>query len=161
MNDPYLYEGTKVLQNLLGIKDEKALELAEAEISSANMMLLYENGFSDFTNNGIKDIHMILFGKVYDWAGNFRIINVSKREKLLAGKSVWYANYNDIERDLQIGWDKINKISWGELSSENFAKNLSITFPMSWQAHPFRDGNTRTIVSLMTFFVQHYGYFFI
>ena len=160
MNDPYLYEGTKVLRNLLDIRDQKALDLAEADISRANMMLLYEKGFSNFTNEGIKEIHKAIFGNIYDWAGNFRIINVRKREDFLAGKSVWYANYDDIERDLEIGWTKINEISWSKLSLDDFAKNLSLTFPILWQAHPFRDGNTRTIVSLMTFFVEHHGYFF-
>ena len=57
MNDPYLYEGTSVLRNLLNIHDEKELDVAEAEISSANMMLLYDKGFSDFTTEGIKEIH--------------------------------------------------------------------------------------------------------
>ena len=95
MNDPYLYEGTKVLRNLLDIKDQKALEIAEADISSANMILLYKNGFSDFTTNGIKEIHKAIFGDIYDWAGNFRTINVRKREEFLAGKSVWYANHDD------------------------------------------------------------------
>ena len=34
-----------VLRNKLQIKDEKTLELIEAEQSRANMMLLYEQGF--------------------------------------------------------------------------------------------------------------------
>lgn len=29
-----------------------------------------------------------------------------------------------------------------------------------WQVHPFREGNTRTTVMMMTFFVEHYGYYF-
>lgn len=160
MSDPYLYKGTKVLRNLLDIRDEKALELAEAEFSSANMMLLYETGFSNFTTNGIKEIHKTLFEDVYDWAGDFRIINVRKKEELLAGKSVWYANYDDIERDLEIGWAKINKISWEKLSREDFVKNITHTFPLLWKAHPFRDGNTRTIVMLIMFFVEHHSYYF-
>ncbi len=49
MNDPYLYEGSSVLRNLLDIHDEKELDLAEAELSRANMMLLYEQGFDDFS----------------------------------------------------------------------------------------------------------------
>ena len=49
MNDPYLYEGSSVLRNLLNIHDEKELDIAEAELSQANMMLLYEQGFEDFT----------------------------------------------------------------------------------------------------------------
>lgn len=57
MNDSYLYENLTVLKNLLGITDEKELDIAEAELSRANMMLLYENGFSDFSSNGICFIH--------------------------------------------------------------------------------------------------------
>lgn len=47
MNDLYLIPNSTVLKNLLGITNEKELDLAEAELSRANMMLLYENGFSD------------------------------------------------------------------------------------------------------------------
>ena len=159
MNDPYLYEGTSVLRNLLNIYDERELDLAESEISSANMMLQYEKGFKDFSTNGIKEIHKILFGEIYDWAGKFRIMNIQKREDILAGKSVWYANDDDIERDLNAGWAGINAINWDKLNREEFAKNLSLTFPALWQAHPFRDGNTRTIVLLMTFFVEYHGFY--
>jgi len=158
--DPYLYDGSKVLRNMLNIRDQKALEVAEAEISSANMMLLYEKGFNDFSPDGIKNIHKAIFRDIYNWAGKFRNINVMKREEILAGKSVWYANVIDIERDLKNGWVAINKIDWVNLDAIKFAKNLSRTFPALWQAHPFRDGNTRTIVMLMTFFVEHYGFFF-
>lgn len=88
MNDPYLYESSSVLRNLLNILDEKELNIAEAELSQANMMLLYENGFNDFSTQGIKTIHKVLFEDVYDWAGGFRTINIQKREPLLAGISV-------------------------------------------------------------------------
>lgn len=52
MNDLYLIPNSTVLKNLLGITNEKELDLAEAELSRANMMLLYENGFSDFSSGG-------------------------------------------------------------------------------------------------------------
>jgi cell filamentation protein len=45
MNDIYLYEDVPVLKNKFGIKDEKTLDLVEAEQSRASMMLLYEHGF--------------------------------------------------------------------------------------------------------------------
>jgi cell filamentation protein len=160
MNDPYLLEGSSVLRNLLNISDEKELDLAEAELSRANMMLIYDAGFSDFSNKGIRAIHKALFGEIYDWAGKFRVINIKKREKILAGKSVWYANDEDIERDLDIGWAKIQSVPWDKLEREEFAINLAKTFPILWQAHPFRDGNTRTIAMLMTFFVEHHGFYF-
>lgn len=160
MNDSYLYENSTVLKNLLGITDEKELDLAEAELSRANMMLLYENGFSDFSSNGICLIHKELFGDVYEWAGQYRIINIQKRESILAGVSVWYSNSAEIERDLEKAWKKINKVDWASLSKDAFAKKIAWLFPALWQVHPFREGNTRTIVMLITFFAEHYGYYF-
>jgi len=159
-NDPYVYKNTSVLRNLLNIQDNKALEIAEAEISSANMMLLYENGFSDFSTCGIQKIHRAIFRDIYEWAGDFRTMNIMKRENILAGKSVWYANVSDIIHNLDKAWTTINKIEWASLDANKFAKNLARTFPALWQAHPFRDGNTRTIVMMMTFFVEHYGFYF-
>lgn len=160
MKDLYLYENSSVLKNLLNIKDEKELDLAEAELSRANMMLLYEEGFDDFSSEGICKIHKSLFGDVYEWAGQYRKINIQKREEILVGKSVWYSDCIDIEKDLNKAWQKINSINWSELSRLDFAKGVSRLFPSLWQVHPFREGNTRTIVMLITFFAEHYGYSF-
>lgn len=160
MKDLYLIENSTVLKNLLDITDEKELDLAEAELSRANMMLLYENGFDDFSSGGFCFIHKVLFGDVYEWAGQYRKINIRKRENLLAGQSVWYSNVTEIGNDLDNAFDEINKVDWASLSRENFAKQISRLFPKLWQVHPFREGNTRTTVMMMTFFVEHHGYFF-
>lgn len=160
MNDVYLYENVPVLKNKLGIKDEKTLDLVEAEQSRANMVLLYEHGFHDFSNRGIKRIHRELFGDIYEWAGQYRVINIIKREEILAGVSVWYSNAEDIVRDLQAAWKAIHAIPWDDLTREQFAVEVAHKFPALWQAHPFREGNTRTTVMLMTFFVEHHGYYF-
>ena len=65
MVDPYCYEDTPILRNTLDIRDEKTLDLIEAEQSRANMMLLYEQGFHDFTPEGLRNIHRFLFGDIY------------------------------------------------------------------------------------------------
>ena len=177
MSDPYLYEEIPVLKNKLDIRVEETLALVEAELSRANMMLLYEQGFHDFSPDGLRFIHQELFGDIYDWAGQYRIINIEKRERLLAGRSVWYSNDEDIPHDLQIIFQEMKAVSWTELSHldvafqaihefdwdacdrETFVNALTHLFPPIWQVHPFREGNTRTIVMLMTFFMEHYGYF--
>ncbi len=160
MNDIYSIENSTVLKNLLGITTEKELDLAEAELSRANMMLLYEKGFDDFSSEGFCLIHKTLFGDIYEWAGQYRKINISKREKLLAGQSVWYSDVMDIGRELDNAFSEINKVSWTSLTKENFAKKLARLFPKLWQVHPFREGNTRTTVMMMTFFTEHFGYYF-
>lgn len=160
MNDLYLIENSTVLKNLLGITNEKELDLAEAELSRANMMLLYENGFDDFSSSGFCFIHKSLFSDVYEWAGQYRKINIRKREELLAGQSVWYSDCINIETDLDNAWKNINKVTWDKLNREDFAKQIARLFPSLWQVHPFREGNTRTTVMMMTFFIEHYGYYF-
>ena len=159
MADPYLYADTPVLKNKLDIRDEKVLDLVEAEQSRANMMLLYERGFSDFTPAGLCEIHRFLFGDIYDWAGEYRIINIEKREKLLAGRSVWYSNDEDIPRDLENAFQELLSQNWPQFSRQEFVRHLITGFPKIWQVHPFREGNTRTLVMLMTFFVEHHGFY--
>ena len=159
MHDPYLYDDVPVLRNQLEIRDEKTLDLIEAEQSRQNMMLLYEKGFHDFTPEGLCEIHRTLFGDLYDWAGEYRIINIEKREKLLAGRSVWYSNDENIPGDLIRAFEAIQEGAWENMSREAFVQTLTRLFPTIWQVHPFREGNTRTVVMMMTFFVEHYGYY--
>lgn len=85
MADIYLYDDAPVLKNKLDIRDEDTLDMVEAGMSRANMMLLYESGFHDFSPEGLCTIHRTLFESVYDWAGEYRVINIEKRERLLAG----------------------------------------------------------------------------
>lgn len=159
MADIYLYDDIPVLRNKLHIRDEKTLELIEAEQSRANMMLLYEQGFRNFSPAGLCEIHRCLFGDIYDWAGRYRVINIEKREKLLAGRSVWYSNDEDIPHNLQAAFDAIHEKAWNSFSRREFVSELTRSFPKIWQVHPFREGNTRTVVMLLTFFVEHYGYY--
>lgn len=159
MLDIYLYDDVPVLRNKLQIKDEKALELIEAEQSRVNMMLLYEQGFHDFSPEDLCNIHRYLFGDIYDWAGQYRVINIEKRERLLGGRSVWYSNDENIAHDLQAAFDAINTKRWDAFSRKEFAHELALSFPKIWQTHPFREGNTRTVVMMMTFFVEEHGYY--
>ena len=80
MRDPYLYEDVPVLRNKLDIRTEKTLDLIEAEQSRTNMMLLYEQGFSDFSPDGLSEIHRFLFGDIYDWAASIAS-STSKRPR--------------------------------------------------------------------------------
>jgi len=159
VSDPYLYEDVPILKNKLGIKNEAVLDHVEAEQSRANMMLLYEQGFQDFSPAGLCEIHRFLFGDLYDWAGQYRIINIEKRERLLAGRSVWYSNDENIPGDLDAAFQCIQSASWTDFTREQFVHQITRLFPPVWQVHPFREGNTRSVVMMMTFFVEYHGYY--
>ena len=158
--DIYLQDNSNVLKNKLGITDEAALDTAESMMVRTRMALLYNSGFSDFSPIGVCKLHKILFGDVYEWAGKYREINIQKRESILAGKSVWYSNWDNIDKDLNSAQDRINAVGWKSLTHEDFAKEIAHLFPLIWQVHPFREGNTRTTVMLIALFVEHYGYYF-
>ncbi len=159
MSDIYLYDDIPVLRNKLDIKDEKTLDIVEAELSRTNMMLLYEQGFEDFSPAGLREIHRALFGDIYEWAGEYRVINIEKRERLLAGRSVWYSNDEDIPKELDNTFQAIHSLDWADFTKECFVSSLSRYFSQLWQIHPFREGNTRTVVMMLTFFVEKYGYY--
>lgn len=74
--DIYLYDDCNVLKNKFGVKDEKKLDLIESNIASTNMSTLYSSGFSDFSPKGMCYVHKTIFGDVYEWAGQYRDINI-------------------------------------------------------------------------------------
>lgn len=131
----------------------------EAEQSRAKMMVLYKRGFQNFSPAGLCEIHKFLFGGVYSWAGQYRIINIEKRERLLGGRSVWYSNDEDIPQDLESAFQSIHLLKWEHFPRDAFVHYLAQCFPRLWQIHPFREGNTRTVVMMLTFFVEQYGYY--
>lgn len=159
MADIYLYDDVPVLKNKLDIKDEVTLDSVEAGMSRANMMLLYESGFHDFSPEGLCAIHRLLFADIYEWAGEYRIINIEKRERLLAGRSVWYSNDENISSDLNSAFEQLHTQAWEHFSREEFVHALTTYFPPIWQVHPFREGNTRAIVMMMSLFVEHHGFY--
>ena len=126
MRDPYLYEDVDVLKNKLGIKDAEKLEDAEAAITLSNLLDVEEFGVGEFNIKKLKDIHKHIFGDIYEWAGEFRKVNIEKSEKVLYGLSVQYSPYESIEKDAKNAIDKFNRIEWKELNL-TFAKSKGIT----------------------------------
>lgn len=57
--------------------------------------------------HSLQVIHHFLFEELYEWAGDFRIVNIYKSEKLLNGLSITYSDHTNIKNDLQ----KINEKS--------------------------------------------------
>lgn len=79
--DSYLIPDTDVLRNLLGIKDASKLERAETALSTHRITQLEDGsvrlqGQWDIAH--LQAIHRHIFQDVYDWAGQFRTVAMSK-----------------------------------------------------------------------------------
>ena len=71
-----------VLDNKLGITDSAELARAEEQISKKKAVWLFESGRLDELDAGsfaaLSEIHRVLFGEIYDFAGVLRTVNISK-----------------------------------------------------------------------------------
>ena len=113
----------------------------------------------EFTPESLCQIHAFLFEDIYEWAGKYRIINIEKREELLAGRSVWYSNDENIPHDLETAFSVIREKRWDNFSKAEFVHELARCFSKVWQVQPFREGNTRTVVMMLTLFVESHGFY--
>lgn len=157
MVDPYLYENSDVLKNKLSIKDGTALSDAEADITSAKMMTVDEIK-GDFDYAHYKKLHKHIFEDIYDWAGEEREIPISKSEKALGGISVQYAYPNEIGKNAKKAIKKLHDTDWNSLSPDERAEKYAKNIAELWQAHPFREGNTRTTMTFACQFADTHGF---
>lgn len=83
--DPYLDEASGVLKNRFRILDEATLEAAEADLVAARSRTLALKPLkSRFDLLHLQAIHRYLFGDVYEWAGQLRTVDISKRNNSFA-----------------------------------------------------------------------------
>ena len=74
----YVYEDVDVLKNLAGIKGPQLLREAEADITNLAMTAVYNQTYAIFDMKTLQEIHYAIFGQIYDWAGEFRTIQMVK-----------------------------------------------------------------------------------
>ena len=156
-NDPYLFDDVDVLKNKLDIKDDLELEKAEARLVSFRILMLRKNGFKIESIFDIRKIHKFLFEPLFEWAGEFRRIDMYKREKILNGFSVNYSMCQFIEDDLTELDKKFKIIDWdcmGDLLKISFIADI---IQELWQIHAFREGNTRTTALFLYFLIKQVG----
>lgn len=159
MNDPYLYPDTRVLKNLLGIRDDKKLQQAESDYVTLRLSEIAEDermiGVFDFA--ALCRMHHCIFQDIYEWAGKIRVINIEKAEDVLNGISVEYSDVFDIRRDVETALKKMDDFGWERASLEETTRRFSDYMAELWKVHPFREGNTRTMVTFCAMFIEEQG----
>jgi cell filamentation protein len=150
MSDPYVYPGTEVLRNKLDIRDKADLERVERRIVSDRASADIPKGKFDLDH--LRAIHRHLFSPLYDWAGEVRIVEISK-----GGSQFQFTKY------IETGMADIHR----RLKAERFLKNKSPKVFAQKAAeilgdinyvHPFREGNGRTQILYAQQLAQQAGY---
>lgn len=158
MLDPYVYSGTNILKNVLGIQDRQTLDDAEADYVSLRLRDLAENPLEgDYDVAHLTKMHRYIFQDIYEWAGKIRTINIEKEEPVLGGLSIEYSDKTKIENDLSKALEKMVSRPWADLSLDDRVKYFSEDLAAVWKVHCFREGNTRLAVTFCCQFIEEQG----
>lgn len=158
MRDPYLFDDVNVLKNRASIKDPELLKQAEADITNLAMTAIYVRRYDRFNTATLQDIHRTIFGQIYDWAGEFRTIQIIKAEEVLGGDTVRYAYPSEIKKQLAESMKEISKLKRISADRRDVVFRLVRIIAQIWQIHPFREGNTRTVIVFAVLLAKSLGF---
>jgi len=158
MRDPYLYRHSTVLKNRANIRDEVELKKIEADYTIYRLSELVRCEFKGvFDCKCFCDIHYRIFRDVYEWAGEFRIINIEKMEPVLGEISIEYSAHEKILSEIEEITSEMNQAAWRSMNIQEKTEKFSDYMARLWKVHPYRDGNTRAIVTFCVLFIEAQG----
>jgi cell filamentation protein len=137
-SDPYLCPGTNVLKNLRGLTDPELIERFEARRTHQRISELIDKPLPGrFDVAHLKAIHRYIFQDVYEWAGQFRTVNISKGGHLFGLATFLESSLQQILTKLAAENHLV------ELDADIFAVRAAYFLGELNAAHPFREGNGR------------------
>lgn len=147
MPDPYLQSDGLTLANKIGITDNPQL-LAELEASHAAFREweIRETGYPDKQGvDLLKAIHQHLYQDVYEWAGEFRQVNLSKQAFTQSEDATTFSPPSQLGLELGLLFQRLAaQDNLKNLSPALFVERLTPHFVTLNHIHPFREGNGRT-----------------
>jgi cell filamentation protein len=150
--DPYCYTGTNTLKNLLNIRDEALLEVAEREITELEAQRQIMSP-PPYVYSYLKSIHQALFSGIYEWAGKQRTVDISK-------KSTRFCTVDRIEPEAEILFKKLRlRRYFTNLSKNELVVSAALFYSDLNALHPFRDGNGRAQRILFEHIIFNCGFF--
>ena len=147
------YPGTSVLINKFDIRDEAKLNEVESVVVSArNAEWLNEPEAFTFDFFHYKAIHHFLFSDLYDWAGQVRTLNISK-------KGTRFTLAENIERQAELIFKRLKECDYFKgLPRYEFVDEIVDFYCVTNELHPFREGNGRTQRVFLTQLIRNAGY---
>ena len=103
-------------------------------------------------------IHKYLFAKTSFNPGEYRTINVTKKEPILNGYSVIYSPASMIDENLSYDFAEARKKRIITNNPEQAIQQIMPFISNIWQSHPFKDGNTRTTSVFLEQYLKKLGF---
>ena len=141
-------------------KEENKVDENELEcdfVSTRIVELLKKSDFK-LSVDYFKYVHKYLFQDVYEFAGEFRKVDILKNEKILNNDSVSYGDCKKIEKLLEYDISIEKEKAYENMNIVDTIKNIANFTSDIWQVHPFREGNTRTTAVFIELYLNSLGY---
>ena len=155
MNDIYTDKDTGVLINKLGITNSELLRQAEADITIVRLKEILESEDFTYGYESYLKLHQQMFQDIYPFAGELRKIDMQKSERILSGFPMIFGDKSQISKQLRKVF-KEKEINF-EASKEEIVAQLVDFMSSIWEIHPFREGNTRSIITYTMKYIRHSG----
>ena len=131
------------------------------EVSKAIYAILSDEAFR-FDVPTFKSYHRRLFQGLHNddlfHPGEFRTVNITKKEYILNGDTVQYQDYSMLEETMQYDFSEEEKQNYIDMTDDEKVSRLSEFTSHIWQVHPFREGNTRTVAVFIEKYLKSLGY---
>lgn len=130
----------------------------EADIVSSRIAELLSEQTFQFSPAEWQEIHRRLFEGVFDHAGQIRPYNITKKEWVLNGQSVFYASCDSIKPTLAYDFNMEKQFSYEGLTVPEAVKHIAKFTSGIWQIHPFCEGNTRATAVFVIKYLKTFGF---
>lgn len=138
--------------------DEGDANVEEADKVSANISKLLQTDSFTYSVAGFAAIHKVIFEGVFKHAGRFRDYDITKKEWVLRGDTVFYAHWEDLNMTLQYDLDQERQFNYKSLDKNQLVEHIAKFVSGLWQIHPFGEGNTRTTAIFTIKYLRSLGF---
>lgn len=143
-------------------KNGDEAERFEADIASIGISSTLQTGSFVFAPSMLVRIHHHLFDGVLkdDWVGQWRQVDLIRKEPVLQGGSLPYAPFPLIGEmlDYEFGHEERRQASYTQADKHRIAVSAFNFVSSLWQIHPFRAGNTRTAAVFAILYFKWLGF---
>jgi cell filamentation protein len=150
-DDPYVYPGSSVLKNKIGLTSQAELDEAERLVSTTRALQGIPTGQFDLAH--LQAIHRHLFQDIYDWAGKLRTVEISKGGHQFMFRQFIHTGMADVHRRIVANGFFVG------LEAEVFSEQVGPIIGDVNYVHPFREGNGRTQLQYLKQLCEQAGHY--
>lgn len=130
----------------------------EADRVSSNIVKVLSSHTFDFSTGGYQSVHRRVFEGAMKHAGELRTYDITKKEWVLDGDTVFYLNWEDLRRALDYDIEQERAYSYRGKSQDEIISHLTRFVSGLWQIHAFGEGNTRTTAVFTIQYLRSLGF---